>query len=62
MPYLESLSPEKFESLKKISEGSTHAHIPFDHREDLIAKGYLKQVYGGLALTERGRMRLASGK
>ena len=59
---MESLSPEQFESLKKISEGSTHARIPFDHRKDLIAMGYLKQVYGGLALTERGRMRLAAGR
>jgi hypothetical protein len=59
---VESLSIEKIESLKEISKGSTRARIPFDHREDLIAKGYLKQVYGGLALTQRGRLRLASGQ
>ena len=62
MAYVESLSPEILESLKKISKGSTHVHIPFDHRSGLIAKGDLKQVYGGLTLTEKGKIRVASGQ
>jgi len=62
MANVEPLSPEILEYLKEISKGSTHGHIPFEHRSDLIAKGYLKQVYGGLALTEKGKIRVASGQ
>lgn len=57
----ESLSPDKFASLKEVGRSFKHGPIPHDHRVDLIAKGYIRLVSGGLTLTDKGRMRVASG-
>jgi hypothetical protein len=59
---MEPLSPEEFVSLKEVGKGMTKHIIPDDHRDHLIAVGYLREVLGGLTLTDPGQMRLAIGK
>ena len=61
MEHLESLSAEEFASLKEVSRPAAHAPIPADHRVYLIANGYIRQAAGGLTLTDKGRLRVASG-
>jgi hypothetical protein len=64
MEHFESLSEGKFVSLKdfyEIGEPVLDARpIPDGHRVYLIAKGYIRQSLGGLTLTDKGRMRVAS--
>ena len=59
---MEPLSPEEFVSLKEVSKGMTKRIIPNGHQDRLIAVGYLKEVLGGLTLTDPGLMRLAIGR
>ena len=59
---MEPLLPEEFVSLKEVSRGRASRTIPDDQRDRLIALGYLREVLGGLALTDLAQMRLAIGK
>jgi len=59
---MEPLLPEEFVSLKEVSRGLTSRTIPDEHRDRLIALGYLREVLGGLTLTDPAQMRLAIGK
>ena len=59
--YMEPLLPEEFVSLKEVSRGLASRAIPDDHRERLIALGYLREVLGGLTLTDPAQMQLAIG-
>jgi hypothetical protein len=59
--HLEPLSAEEFASLKEVGRPAGHGSIPVEHRVYLIAKGYIRQASGGLTLTDKGRLRVASG-
>jgi len=59
---MEPLLPEEFVSLKEVSRGLASRAIPDDHRDRLIALGYLREVLGGLTLTDPAQMQLAIGK
>jgi hypothetical protein len=62
------LTSAEFSSLKEISNRPMQRTIPDEHRDRLIAAGYVREVVrhsGGvsaLALTGRGIRRLESGK
>ena len=62
------LTPEKFASLQEVGTRPTQRTIPEDHRDRLVAAGYVREVIrksGGvsaLALTGRGITRQAVGK
>jgi len=62
------LTSEEFASLKEVGNGPMQRTIPDEHRDRLIATGYVREVMGrapgisALALTGTGLARLASGK
>ena len=61
MEDFEPLSPDKFASLQEVSKSATPGPIPHDHRVYLIAKGYIRLGPGRLTVTDKGRLRVASG-
>jgi len=62
------LTSEEFASLREVGTRPMQRTIPDDHRDRLIAAGYLREVVrssdgvSALALTGRGIRRLALGK
>ena len=62
------LTSEEFASLKEVGNRPMQRTIPDDHRDRLIAAGYIREVVrssgsvNALALTGRGIKRLALGK
>lgn len=62
------LTPEELASLKEVGNGSLRLTIPDEHRDHLIAVGYVREVVSrsgslsALALTGAGLKRLASTK
>ena len=52
------LSFEEIASLEEIRKGFMQDDIPAAHRDRLMSLGYIAEWTGGLALTNRGRMRL----
>jgi hypothetical protein len=63
-----SLTEEEFAALKEVADKPTHYAISNEHRERLIATGYIREVRNrsgrvyALVLTRRGLKRLARGK
>jgi hypothetical protein len=62
------LTSEEFASLKEVGTRPMQSTIPDEHRDHLIAAGYVREVVGhsggvsALALTGAGMRRLESGK
>ena len=62
------LTPEEFASLMEVATRPMRKTIPDEHRNRLIAAGYVREVVrnsngvNDLALTGRGITRLAAGK
>jgi hypothetical protein len=61
------LTPEEFASLGEVGTRPRRKTIPDEHRDRLIAAGYVREVVrnsgvSALALTGRGLARLAAGK
>jgi hypothetical protein len=62
------LTEEEFSSLKEVGTRPMQRTIPDEHRDRLIAAGYIREVVGhsprgsALALTGAGLKRLESGK
>jgi hypothetical protein len=56
------LTPEEFAALKQIGDARTHGTIPAKIRERLISIGYVKEVLGGLTVTDEGMLRIVMGK
>jgi hypothetical protein len=63
-----SLTEEQFAALKEVADKPTHCAISNEHRERLIATGYIREVRNrsgkayALVPTRRGLKRLARGK
>jgi hypothetical protein len=57
-----TLSPDEFDSLRKISKGDAQQEIPQLHWERLVSLGYAVRRLGELGLTASGVRRLAAGK
>jgi hypothetical protein len=63
-----SLTEEEFAALKQVADKPTHCAISNEHRERLIATGYIREVRNrsgkayALVPTRRGLKRLARGK
>jgi hypothetical protein len=63
-----SLTEEEFAALKEVADKPTHCAISNEHRERLIATGYIREVRNrsgkayALVPTRRGLKRLARGK
>jgi len=62
----ELLSPEEYASLKEVGNGPLQRPIPDDHRQRLIAMGYIREtkiqeVGNCFALTGVGLRRLVTG-
>jgi hypothetical protein len=63
-----SLTSEEFASLKEVGNRPMQRTIPNEHRDRLLAAGYIREVVrhsgnvSALALTGRGIRRLESGK
>jgi hypothetical protein len=63
-----SLTSEEFASLKSVGTKPIQPAIPNEHRDRLIAAGYIREIVrhsdgvAALALTGRGMQRLALGK
>jgi hypothetical protein len=62
------LTDEEFASLKEVGTSPMQRTIPDEHRDRLVAAGYVREVVGhsprgsALALTGAGLRRLESGK
>jgi len=62
------LTPEEFASLKSVGTRPMQRTIPDEHRDRLIAAGYVREIVrnsgavSALALTGLGLTRLAAGK
>jgi hypothetical protein len=62
------LTDEEFASLKEVGTNPMQRTIPDEHRDRLVAAGYVREVVGhsprgsALALTGAGLRRLESGK
>jgi hypothetical protein len=57
----EYLTTDEFSALEGIRDGKKRP-VPKDLRDHLLELGYIREVLGGLALTDAGQMRLALGK
>jgi hypothetical protein len=55
------LTREEFAALKQIGDAMKHETIPAEIRERLILIGYVKEVLGGLIVTDEGMMRIVMG-
>jgi hypothetical protein len=62
------LTAEEFASLKEFGKGSMHRAISDEHRDRLVAPGYVRAIVPyspgpiGLAITGAGLRRLEAGK
>jgi hypothetical protein len=57
----DQLTPEEFAALKQIGDARQHRTIPAKIRERLILIGYVKEVLGGLIVTDEGMKRIVMG-
>jgi hypothetical protein len=55
------LTREEFAALKQIGDGREPGTIPAKIRERLILIGYVKEVLGGLIVTDEGMKRIVMG-
>jgi hypothetical protein len=58
----EQLTREEFAALKQIGDARKHGTTPAKIRERLILIGYVKEVLGGLIVTDEGMLRIVMGK
>jgi hypothetical protein len=56
------LTPEEFSSLQEIADGLMQPVIPAQHRDRLVALGYIVDRTGSPDLTPAGLMRLKAGR
>jgi hypothetical protein len=55
-----TLTPEEFFSLCEVNRGPMQSVIPDEHRRKLIYLNLITDRFGGLTLTETGRLGLAA--
>jgi CHASE2 domain-containing sensor protein len=58
----EQLTREEFASLKQLAMPESTELPPAKIRERLILIGYVKEVLGGLIVTDEGMLRIVMGK
>ena len=61
-PLTAPLTPEEFDALREVSKGAVQRVIPTNLRDSLIAKHMIRQLLGGLGLTDEGMMRVEMRK
>ena len=55
------LTREEFAALKQIDDAREYETIPVEIQERLILIGYVKEVLGGLIVTDEGMLRIVMG-